>query len=156
MHEDEVGSLRTGQRAGPDRVLALVYLRAPGWPSGPGDADLGLDHARRAVEIDPEYPPNRLALAEALRETEPPGAAREAYESAAEASRRLLEQGDVEAADWLDEALEALRADQDFLMKGDVFTQDAIDMWIDYKTENEVNDVKLRPHPHEFYLYYDI
>jgi len=56
----------------------------------------------------------------------------------------------------LDEALEALKADQDFLMKGDVFTQDAIDMWIDYKTENEINDIKLRPHPHEFYLYYDI
>jgi glutamine synthetase len=56
----------------------------------------------------------------------------------------------------LDEALEALKADQEFLMKGDVFTQDAIDMWIDYKTENEINDVKLRPHPHEFYLYYDI
>ena len=56
----------------------------------------------------------------------------------------------------LDEALEALKADQEFLMKGDVFTQDAIDMWIDYKTKNEINDVKLRPHPHEFYLYYDI
>jgi glutamine synthetase len=56
----------------------------------------------------------------------------------------------------LDKALEALKADQEFLMKGDVFTQDAIDMWIDYKTENEINDIKLRPHPHEFYLYYDI
>jgi glutamine synthetase len=56
----------------------------------------------------------------------------------------------------LDEALDALKADQDFLLKGDVFTQDAIDMWIDYKTENEINDVKLRPHPHEFYLYFDI
>ena len=56
----------------------------------------------------------------------------------------------------LEEALEALKADQEFLKKGDVFTQDAIDMWIDYKTENEINDVKLRPHPHEFYLYYDI
>jgi glutamine synthetase len=56
----------------------------------------------------------------------------------------------------LDEALEALKADQEFLMKGDVFTQDAIEMWIDYKTENEINDIKLRPHPHEFYLYYDI
>ena len=56
----------------------------------------------------------------------------------------------------LGEALEALKADQEFLKKGDVFTQDAIDMWIDYKTENEINDVKLRPHPHEFYLYYDI
>jgi glutamine synthetase len=56
----------------------------------------------------------------------------------------------------LDEALEALKADQEFLLKGDVFTQDAIDMWIEYKTDNEVNDIKLRPHPHEFYLYYDI
>ena len=56
----------------------------------------------------------------------------------------------------LDEALEALKADQEFLLKGDVFTRDAIDMWIEYKTDNEINDVKLRPHPHEFYLYYDI
>ena len=56
----------------------------------------------------------------------------------------------------LDEALAALRDDQEFLKKGDVFTQDAIDMWIDYKTENEVNDIKLRPHPHEFFLYFDI
>jgi glutamine synthetase len=56
----------------------------------------------------------------------------------------------------LEEAIEALNADQEFLKKGDVFTQDAIDMWIEYKTENEINDVKLRPHPHEFYLYYDI
>ncbi|MGD2186476.1 MAG: type I glutamate--ammonia ligase [Desulfobacterales bacterium] len=56
----------------------------------------------------------------------------------------------------LEEAIEALKADQEFLLKGDVFTQDAIDMWIEYKIENEINDVKLRPHPHEFYLYYDI
>ena len=56
----------------------------------------------------------------------------------------------------LDEAIEALKADQEFLLKGDVFTQDAIAMWIEYKTENEINDIKLRPHPHEFYLYYDI
>ena len=56
----------------------------------------------------------------------------------------------------LDEALDALKADQEFLLKGDVFTRDVIDMWIDYKIENEVNDVKLRPHPHEFFLYFDI
>ena len=56
----------------------------------------------------------------------------------------------------LEEALAALKDDQEFLRKGDVFTQDAIDMWIEYKIENEINDVKLRPHPHEFYLYYDI
>jgi len=56
----------------------------------------------------------------------------------------------------LEEAIEALKADQEFLLRGDVFTRDAIDMWIEYKTENEINDVKLRPHPHEFYLYFDI
>ncbi len=56
----------------------------------------------------------------------------------------------------LEEALNALKEDHEFLLKGDVFTQDVIDMWIDYKMENEVNAVKLRPHPYEFYLYYDI
>jgi len=56
----------------------------------------------------------------------------------------------------LEEALEALRQDNEFLKKGDVFTQDVIDMWIDYKMKNEVAPVNLRPHPHEFYLYYDI
>jgi glutamine synthetase len=56
----------------------------------------------------------------------------------------------------LDEALAALKEDHEFLLKGDVFTQDVIDTWIEYKTDNEVNDVKLRPHPHEFFLYYDI
>lgn len=56
----------------------------------------------------------------------------------------------------LDEALEALVEDHDFLLKGDVFTQDVVDKWIEYKTENEVNPVRMRPHPHEFFLYYDI
>ena len=56
----------------------------------------------------------------------------------------------------LEESLEALKEDNAYLLKGDVFTQDVIDMWIEYKTENEINDVKLRPHPHEFYLYFDI
>jgi glutamine synthetase len=56
----------------------------------------------------------------------------------------------------LDEALAALAADHEFLLKGNVFTQDVIDMWLEYKTENEVNPVRLRPHPHEFFLYYDI
>ena len=56
----------------------------------------------------------------------------------------------------LDEALEALQADHEFLLKGDVFTKDVIEKWIEYKIENEVNEVKLRPHPHEFFLYFDI
>ncbi|MBS3809125.1 MAG: type I glutamate--ammonia ligase [Desulfobacterales bacterium] len=56
----------------------------------------------------------------------------------------------------LDEALAALAEDHEFLLKGDVFTKDVIERWIEYKTENEVNAVQLRPHPHEFFLYYDI
>jgi len=56
----------------------------------------------------------------------------------------------------LDEALAALKEDHKFLIRGDVFTQDVIDMWVEYKTEHEVNPVKLRPHPYEFHLYFDI
>jgi glutamine synthetase len=56
----------------------------------------------------------------------------------------------------LDEALKALRADHEFLLRGDVYTQDVIDTWIWYKTVNEVDPVRLRPHPYEFCLYYDI
>ncbi|RLB89424.1 MAG: type I glutamate--ammonia ligase [Deltaproteobacteria bacterium] len=56
----------------------------------------------------------------------------------------------------LEEALAALKEDHEFLLKGDVFTKDVINYWIDYKMENEVKEVISRPHPHEFYLYYDI
>jgi len=56
----------------------------------------------------------------------------------------------------LDEALDALEADQDFLRKGDVFTQDIIDTWIEYKRENEVDQLRLRTHPYELYMYYDV
>jgi glutamine synthetase len=56
----------------------------------------------------------------------------------------------------LDEALQCLKEDHAFLLKGDVFTQDVLDMWIEYKTANEIDPVRLRPHPHEFFLYYDI
>jgi glutamine synthetase len=67
------------------------------------------------------------------------------------------ELAEVESAPGsLEEALNALRDDHEFLLKGDVFTKDAIDMWLEYKTENEVNEVRLRPHPHEFFLYFDI
>ncbi|MDY0191378.1 MAG: type I glutamate--ammonia ligase [Desulfuromonas sp.] len=56
----------------------------------------------------------------------------------------------------LDEALNCLKEDHEFLLKGDVFTQDVIDKWIEYKTEAEVNPVRMRPTPEEFNLYYDI
>jgi len=55
----------------------------------------------------------------------------------------------------LEESLKALEADSEFLFKGDVFTPDVIEKWIEYKIEAEVNPVKLRPHPHEFFLYFD-
>ncbi len=56
----------------------------------------------------------------------------------------------------LEEALCALKADHAFLLKGDVFTEDVIHKWIEYKTENEINPVRLRPVPYEFALYFDI
>ena len=56
----------------------------------------------------------------------------------------------------LEESLAALEKDHEFLLKGSVFTQDVIDTWIAYKREVEIDAVRLRPHPHEFYLYFDI
>ena len=55
----------------------------------------------------------------------------------------------------LAEALEALKADHDFLTAGGVFTEELISTWIEYKLSNEVIPMSLRPHPHEFALYYD-
>jgi glutamine synthetase len=55
----------------------------------------------------------------------------------------------------LPEALNALANDHKFLLAGSVFTQDVIDTWIDYKFTREVDPIRLRPHPYEFYLYYD-
>lgn len=56
----------------------------------------------------------------------------------------------------LEGALEALRKDHEYLLKGDVFTEDVIQTWIDFKLTREVAEVQLRPHPYEFSLYYDI
>jgi glutamine synthetase len=56
----------------------------------------------------------------------------------------------------LDGALSALEKDHEFLLKGDVFTPDVIDTWIWYKRQNEVDAIRLRPHPYEFVLYSDI
>lgn len=56
----------------------------------------------------------------------------------------------------LEEALKALENDHDFLLKGDVFTEDVIAKWLEYKRANEVDPVRLRPHPYEFMLYFDI
>lgn len=58
--------------------------------------------------------------------------------------------------DSLGAALDALEVDHDFLLRGDVFTSDVVETWISYKRENEVDALRLRPHPYEFCLYYDI
>lgn len=55
----------------------------------------------------------------------------------------------------LEEALLALQDDHAFLTKGDVFTDDLIQTWIDWKIDNEIEELRLRPHPYEFFLYYD-
>ncbi|QOV88749.1 type I glutamate--ammonia ligase [Humisphaera borealis] len=56
----------------------------------------------------------------------------------------------------LEEALDALENDHDFLLSGDVFTADVIHYWIKYKRENEVEAIRVRPHPYEFCMYFDI
>ncbi|HUX10256.1 MAG TPA: type I glutamate--ammonia ligase, partial [Terriglobia bacterium] len=56
----------------------------------------------------------------------------------------------------LEEALKALEKDHDFLLKGDVFSEDLVETWIGYKMKNEVQAINTRPHPYEFALYYDI
>ena len=55
----------------------------------------------------------------------------------------------------LEESLGNLEKDHEFLLKGDVFTEDLIETWIEYKMANEVSAIRLRPHPYEFALYYD-
>jgi glutamine synthetase len=56
----------------------------------------------------------------------------------------------------LEQAIDALEADHEFLLKGGVFTEDLIETWIAYKRRAEIDPVRLRPHPWEFALYYDI
>ena len=56
----------------------------------------------------------------------------------------------------LEEVLDALEADHDYLLAGGVFTPDLIETWISYKREHEVDALRLRPHPYEFTMYYDI
>ena len=56
----------------------------------------------------------------------------------------------------LDEALSALEKDHDFLIRGDVFTEDVLSTWIRDKREKEVDSIRARPHPFEFNLYYDV
>jgi len=95
--------------AGPDRALALIHLRAPGWPTGPGDPDLGLRHARQAMALRPDYPPNLLALGEALIKTGDGGGGRDAFQRAMTLARDRAADGDRDAPEWVEEAQRSLR-----------------------------------------------
>jgi pimeloyl-ACP methyl ester carboxylesterase len=93
--------------AGPARVRALVLIRAPGWPLGPGDAEAGLVAARRAVTLRPLYPPNLLALAEALAKSGDSSGASENYARAHDVALELPAAADRD--EWLREADQGLR-----------------------------------------------
>ena len=94
-------------QAGPARVRALVLIRAPGWPLGPGDADEGVVAARRAAALKPLYPPNLLALAEALQTTGDANGARDSYARARDAAQALPPAADRDG--WIQEAEQALK-----------------------------------------------
>jgi hypothetical protein len=93
--------------AGPLRVQALVLIKAPGWPLGPGDPDAGLAAARRAVSLVPQYPPNVLALAEALAKTGDSRGAQENYRRARDLAQPLAATADRD--DWIAQADQALK-----------------------------------------------
>lgn len=93
-------------QAGPARVMALVLIKAPAWPLGPGDPETGLAAARRAVALRPDYPPNALALAEALAKTGDAHGAFDTYQHARDLIQALPQSRDRD--DWLREADQAL------------------------------------------------
>ena len=95
--------------AGPHRLLAIVLLRAPSWPLGPGDPDAALPEAEAAARMDPEFPPNQVALGEALKQKGRAAEARAAYSQALRLAMDAGARGDPDAKGWADDARAALR-----------------------------------------------
>jgi hypothetical protein len=98
----------TYDEAGPDRIMALVLLRAPGWPVGPGDVEAGLAHAKQAVALRPDYPPNQFALAEALAANKNRDGARAAYTRGKTLADSRRDAKDPDAPFWIVEADQGL------------------------------------------------
>jgi hypothetical protein len=86
---------------GPARVLALVLLRTPGWPLGPGDPESGLTAAREAVGLFPDYAPNQLALSEALLSAGDRAGSRAAAARGLALARTAATAGEPDAGDWV-------------------------------------------------------
>lgn len=94
---------------GPHRLLAILLLRAPSWPLGPGDTGEALTEAEAAVRIAPDYAPNQLALGEALAKNGREAESRAAYSRALELANAETGRGDPDAPGWADDARAALR-----------------------------------------------
>jgi len=94
--------------AGPERVLALLLARAPGWPIGPGDVEEALVLARKAVELRPDFPPNHVALGEVLLKNDGRAAALDELSRAIDLARKPPFDADPDAPSWIAEA-ETLR-----------------------------------------------
>lgn len=95
-------------RAGPERVLAMLLVRAPGWPAGPGDPETGLEVARSAASREPGYAPNWLAVAEAADATGDEASREQAAQKAAELAKQAAAAGERDAAEWQSEAARLL------------------------------------------------
>jgi glutamine synthetase len=95
-----------------------------------------------------------MAMLDGIRNKISPGEPldRDIYEMSRE---EMAEMGIRTTPGSLDEAINALEKDHEFLLQGDVFTSDLIETWIAYKRKHELDPIRLRPHPHEFSLYYD-
>jgi glutamine synthetase len=72
------------------------------------------------------------------------------------APKEVLDSINKNRAEIVDLNFDALEKDHNFLLRGDVFTQDMIETWLDYKRKAEVDAIRLRPHPQEFGLYFVI
>jgi hypothetical protein len=98
---------------GPERVLAILLLRAPSWPVGPGDPESALEPARAAAARAPDHPPNGLALAEALLANGAGDDGRAAAERAVALARARAADGDPDAPEWVREGEELLARPRD-------------------------------------------
>ena len=138
--------------AGQPRLLAAEPLGVHPHPDVLGVAEGEADRVpvpRRGREPLPRV----LGDADGRDRRDPEGARRRASPRTTTSSRRTAAWPQVPGS--LAEALDALESDHEFLLEGGVFSEELIRTWIDYKRENEVDVVRLRPHPAEFALYYD-